>query len=146
MLSSSLATEGFYAFSLAMEEEGYAQLSSGKRAGRSLEAGRTSSSAQPSRVSLCPFSHTNTARLERQSSSGPRMISFSPHPSHVRTICCSGKRCICTHLLSPLFGASRSLLWFWRAAGLRKRQLRTLERLAQDKRCSTSIYLCSTRI
>jgi hypothetical protein len=28
MLSSSLATEGFYAFSLAMEEEGYAQLSS----------------------------------------------------------------------------------------------------------------------
>ena len=28
MLSSSLATEGFYAFSLAMEEEGYVQLSS----------------------------------------------------------------------------------------------------------------------
>src|SRR5215204_6826181 len=104
MLSSSLATEGFYAFSLAMEEEGYAQLSSGKRAGRSLEAARTSSSAQPSRVSLCPSSHTNIAHLERQSSSGPRMISFSSHSSHIRTICCSGERFTCTHLLSPFLG------------------------------------------
>src|SRR5215216_7143927 len=72
------------------------------------------------------------------------MISLSPHSSHVRTICCSGKRCICTHLLSPLLGASRSSLWFCRAAGLRRGQLRTLAGRAQDERCSTSIYLCST--
>src|SRR5215204_2908832 len=141
MLSSSLATEGFYAFSLAMEEEGYAQLSSGKRAGRSLEAARTSSSAQPSRVSLCPSSHTNTARLERQSSSGPRMISFSAHSSHVRTICCSGKRCICTHLLRAPLG-HRVIVGSASRWGAQETTFRTLAGRAQDERCSTSIYLC----
>jgi hypothetical protein len=35
------------------------------------------------------------------------MISFSPHSSHVSTICCSGKRCTYTHLLRAPFGASR---------------------------------------
>jgi hypothetical protein len=35
-------------------------------------------------------------------------------------------------------------LWVRRAIGAHRRQLRTLAGRAQDERCSTSIYLCST--
>ena len=57
------------------------------------EAAGTSSSARPSRVSLCPHSHWKMACLERHSSSKPRRINFSRHLSQIRTIC-SAERCM----------------------------------------------------
>lgn len=65
----------------------------GSRQRLGYEAAGTSSSARPSRVSLCPHSHWKTACLERHSSSEPRRTNFSRHSSQIRTIC-SAERCM----------------------------------------------------